>query len=70
MGPNDHHSPRPLPCLCGSHQARGVARWPDRRGGVFHSHAALHQPAVQLRKPLPALSAHLQTALQGEGIST
>lgn len=67
MGPYDHHASRPLPRLGGSHQARGVARQPDRRGGVFHRHAALHQPALQLRQSIPALSAHLQTSPQGEG---
>lgn len=36
---------------------------------MFHCHAALHQPAVQLWQPLPALLAHLQTTSQREGIS-
>lgn len=69
VGPDDHHSPRPLPCLSGSHQACGVAHRTDRRGGVLHGHAALHQPALQLWQPVPDLSAPLQAAPQGEGKS-
>lgn len=67
VGPDDHHPPGPLPGLRGHHQARGAIGRHERRGGVFHGHAALHQPPLQLRQPLPALPAHLQAAPEREG---
>lgn len=68
VGPDDHDPAGTLSGLRGSHQACGLAKWSDGQCGVFNSHAALHQPAVQLWQSLLALFAYLQTAPQGKGI--
>lgn len=68
VGPDDHDPAGTLSGLRGSHQACGLAQWSVGQCGVFHSHAALHQSAVQLWQSLLALFAYLQTAPQGEGI--